>query len=91
MSKGRYPIGAVVSRETGEVRLIYRENGTDEEFMGILSNLLKVGRMIEQFEATSIHASRAGDNEAREQRQLLSGQDVSTRTPSAREVTRLES
>jgi len=67
------------------------ENGTDEEFMGILSNLLKVGRMIEQFEATSIHASRAGDNEAREQRQLLSGQDVSTRTPSAREVTRLES
>lgn len=69
MSKGRYPIGAVVSRETGEVRLIYRENGTDEEFMGILGNLLKVGRMIEQFEA---------ENNAREQRQLLSGQAESS-------------
>lgn len=77
MSKGRYPIGAVVSRETGEVRLIYRENGTDEEFMGILSNLLKVGRMIEQFEAISIHASCAGGDEAREQLQLLSGQTES--------------
>ena len=72
MGKGRYPIAAVVSRETGEVRLVYRENGTDEEFMGILNNFLKAARMIEEFDA---------DNDAREQRQLPPGQDISTHAP----------
>lgn len=62
MSKGRYPIGVVVNRKTGEMKMVYRENGTDEEFLGILRNLLRVAEMIEEFDA---------EKNAREQRQLL--------------------